>query len=330
MASERGTKAKTRMVVAALIVAVVFVGISIPMMRLVGRRGELREIPWIKVTGPIQETITFENGDVTLAGTLDLPAGEGPFPALVTIHGSPPLTRNDRYNLYMSDFFLQHGFAVLRYDKRGVGESTGTYVNPGDWNLVGGVSRFAEVSTAKFNDLANDAIAGVEYLKTLDYIDPDMIGVIGFSQGGWIAPHAASKSDSVAFSVALSGTTATIGQEMYYSDLVEHGETDISLEEASNMARDVFKGAHGYDPLLLLEAINVPCLWILGGQDRSIPVPLTIEIIDSLVADQGKDFSYVYYPNMHHGWKDVDTAGLYPVLNDALEWLEEKFPGRIH
>lgn len=184
MASEKGTKAKTRMVVAALIVAVVFVGISIPMMRLVGGRGELREIPWIKVTGSIQETITFENGDVTLAGTLDLPAGEGPFPALVTIHGSPPLTRNDRYNLYMSDFFLQHGFVVLRYDKRGAGESTGTYVNPGDWNLVGGASRFAEVSTAKFNDLAGDVIAGVEYLKTLDYIDSGMIGVIGFSQGG--------------------------------------------------------------------------------------------------------------------------------------------------
>lgn len=330
MATKERAKARTRIVIAALIVAAVFVGISIPMIRLVGGRGELREIPWIKVTGPIQETITFNNGDVTLAGTLDLPAGEGPFPGLVTIHGSPPLTRNDRFNLYMSDFFVQHGFAVLRYDKRGAGESTGTYVNPGDWNLRGGAPRFAEVSTAKFNDLANDVIAGVDYLEALDYIDPDMIGVIGFSQGGWIAPHAASKSESVAFSVALSGTTATIGQEMYYSDLVEYEETDISLEEASDMARDVFKRAHGYDPLPLLEAINVPCLWILGGQDRSIPVPLTIEIIDSLVADQDKDFTYVYYPNMLHGWKDVDTGGLYPVLNDTLRWLEEKFPGRIH
>jgi len=117
---------------------------------------------------------------------------------------------------------------------------------------------------------------------------------------------------------------------MYYSNLIEYEGTNISVQEASDMARDVFEGPHGYDPLPFLEAINVPCLWVLGGQDRSIPVPLTIETIDTLVADQGKDFTYVYYPNMHHGWKDVDTGGFYPVLNDALRWLEEKFPDRIH
>jgi dipeptidyl aminopeptidase/acylaminoacyl peptidase len=60
-------------------------------------------IPRMIVTGPSGETITFQNGGVTLAGVLDLPAGNRPFPAIVTVHGSPPLTRNDRYNLYISD-----------------------------------------------------------------------------------------------------------------------------------------------------------------------------------------------------------------------------------
>ena len=89
------------------------------------------DIPVIEVTTPPFETITFQNGDVTLAGTLDLPAGEGPFPAIVTVHGSPPLTRNDIYNLNISHFFVQNGYAVLQYDKRGAGESTGEYPEVG-------------------------------------------------------------------------------------------------------------------------------------------------------------------------------------------------------
>jgi len=167
------------------------------------------DIPVIEVTGPIPQTITFQNSDITLAGTLDLPAGEGPFPAIVTIHGSPPLTRNDIYNLYVSHFFVQHGFAVLRYDKRGASESTGTYPE------VGTESRGENIDI-----LADDALAGVKFLKNHELIDPDMIGVSGFSQGGWIAPHAASKSPDVAFAIALSGPTCSVGQEIYYSDLV--------------------------------------------------------------------------------------------------------------
>jgi len=241
------------------------------------------EVPVIEVTGPIAKTITFQNGDVTLAGTLDLPAGEGPFPAIVTTHGSPPLTRNDIYNLYVSHFFVQHGFAVLRYDKRGAGESTGTYPEIG-----------IETSEVNIEILADDALAGVKFLKNHDRIDPNMIGVSGFSQGGWIAPHAASKSPDVAFVIALSGPTCSIGQEIYYSDLVEgdNGEvTGISLKEASDMARD-YTGLHGFDPLPSLQELNVPSLWLLGAQDSSIPVPLTVEILDSLIADYGKDFSY--------------------------------------
>ena len=68
------------------------------------------------------ETITFQNGDVTLAGTLDLPAGKGPFPAIVTVHGSSPLTPHNIFNLYISHYFVQQGYAVLRYDKRGTGD----------------------------------------------------------------------------------------------------------------------------------------------------------------------------------------------------------------
>ncbi|MFC2041907.1 alpha/beta hydrolase family protein [Chloroflexota bacterium] len=273
-------------------------------------------IPTVEVTGPIDQTITFQNGEVTLAGTLDLPAGEGPFPAIVTVHGSPPLTRNDMYNLYVSHFFVQHGYAVLRYDKRGTGESTGSYPEVG-----------TETSEVNIDILADDALAGVKFLKNHRLIDPKMIGVSGFSQGGWIAPHAASKSPDVAFVIALSGPTCSVGQEIYYSDLVEgdNGKVKgISLKEASDMARD-YTGPHGFIPLTSLQKLYAPSLWLLGAKDSSIPVPLTVEILDSLVTDHGKDFSYIVYPNMEHGWRDADTDQMYPVLYDALNWLNKKF-----
>jgi dipeptidyl aminopeptidase/acylaminoacyl peptidase len=275
---------------------------------LSGCGGESK-IPVIEVTGPLPETITFVNGDVTLAGTLDLPAGEGPFPAIVTIHGSPPLTRNDIYNLRISHFFVQHGYAVLRYDKRGAGESTGKYPGVG-----------TEDGEAALNDLADDALAGVEFLKNHDLVDPDRIGLAGHSQAGWIIPLAASKSPDVAFMLISSGPTCTVGQEIYSSELTEEG---TSLQEASSMARD-FAGPHGFDPLPSLQKLEVPGLWLLGAQDSSIPIPLTIEILDSVIADHDKDFSYIVYPNKGHGWRDEDTGQVYPVLYDALEWLENK------
>lgn len=273
--------------------------------------GRENEIPVIEVTSPPIETITFQNGDVTLAGTLDLPVGEGPFPAIVTVHGSPPLTRNDIYNLRISHFFVQHGYAVLRYDKRGAGESKGEYPDVGTH----------EDGEANLNILADDALAGVEYLTNHELIDPNMIGLAGHSQAGWIIPLAASKSPNVAFMIISSGPTSTVGQEIYYSDLTAEG---TSLQEASDLARD-YAGPHGFDPIPSLQELDAPGFWLLGAQDDSIPTPLTVEILDSLVDDHDKDFTYIVYPNKDHGWRDVDTGQMYPVLNDALNWLEDKF-----
>jgi hypothetical protein len=295
------TKIKTRFVI-FLALVVFAVGIS--------GCGEESYLTVIEVQTPPFETITFQNGDVTLAGTLDLPAGEGPFPAIVAIHGSSPFTRHNIFNLYISHFFVQHGYAVLRYDKRGIGESTGEFQGVG-----------VEDGEATLNDLADDALAGVEFLKNHDLIDPTRIGLMGISQAGWIIPLAASKSPDVAFAISWSGPTCTLGQEIYYSDLTAEG---TSLEEASDMARN-YPGSHGFDPLPSLQELDIPGLWLLGAQDSSIPIPLTIEILDSLIADQGKDFSYIVYPNGNHVLEDEDTHARYPIMLDALNWLEEKF-----
>jgi dipeptidyl aminopeptidase/acylaminoacyl peptidase len=90
------------------------------------------------------------------------------------------------------------------------------------------------------------------------------------------------------------------------------------------MARN-YPGPHGFDPFPSLQELDIPGLWLLGAQDSSIPIPLTIEILDSLIADQGKDYSYIVYPNGNHVLEDEDTHARYPIMLDALNWLEEKF-----
>jgi pimeloyl-ACP methyl ester carboxylesterase len=140
------------------------------------------------------EDVTYRNGDadVVLAGTLTLPEGTGPFPAVVLISGSGPQNRNEelmnhRPFLVLADHLTRQGIAVLRFDDRGVGESTGDF------------------AAATSEDFATDALAGVHFLKTRAEIDEGAIGLVGHSEGGLIAPMVASGSSEVSFIVLLAG-----------------------------------------------------------------------------------------------------------------------------
>ncbi len=110
-----------------------------------------------------QEQVRFRNGNVTLAGTLLLPPTKGRHPAIIFHEGSGDWTRDDTWFSRPVDLFLKHGIAVLLYDKRGVGGSTG------DWH------------TSSYTDLADDLLAGVRLLKSRRDINPRQIGVRGFS-----------------------------------------------------------------------------------------------------------------------------------------------------
>jgi len=139
-----------------------------------------------------EEEVTYTNGDITLAGSLTLPPGDGTFPAVLLINGSGPSNRNggEGYEhksfLVLADYLTRAGIAVLRLDKRGVGGSTG--------NLRG----------ATIADLAGDALAGVGYLGRRSEIDSKRIGLLGHSEGGVIAPLVASRSDQVAFVILMA------------------------------------------------------------------------------------------------------------------------------
>lgn len=141
-----------------------------------------------------EEELTYRNvaDDVTLAATLTLPRGSGPFPAAILISGSGAQDRNEtvfghRPFLVLADFLTRRGIAVLRADDRGIGGSTGSSAN------------------ATSEDFARDVLAGVAFLKTRKEIDPDRIGLIGHSEGGVIAPMAAVRSQDVSFMVLMAG-----------------------------------------------------------------------------------------------------------------------------
>jgi pimeloyl-ACP methyl ester carboxylesterase len=139
------------------------------------------------------EEVTYTNGAVKLAGTLTLPPGDGPFPAVVMITGSGAQDRDEsllghKPFLVLADHLSRHGIAVLRADDRGVGGSTGS------------------VSDSTSADFAQDALAGVRFLKTHSKIAGDRIGLVGHSEGAVVGPLAASQSSDVAFVVMLAGT----------------------------------------------------------------------------------------------------------------------------
>jgi pimeloyl-ACP methyl ester carboxylesterase len=244
---------------------------------------------------------TFPSGDVRLAYALDLPPGPGPFPAIVMGHGSGPVTRQQQAPLATG--FVQAGFAVLRYDKRGVGGSGGVY------EVAGNVANSERV----FPILAGDMVAGVEFLKTRPEIDPARIGLFGVSQAGWIVPLAASRSADVRFMILVVGPTVSVGVENYYSSLVEVSPT-FPIDEAYARSR-VYTGPHGFDPLPTLQSLSTPGLWLLGGADRSIPTPLTVEVLQSL-RDSGRPYRWIVYPDADHNLAGVGF------MNDAIRFLE--------
>jgi uncharacterized protein len=141
-----------------------------------------------------QEEVVFENeaAGIKLAGTLTLPEGKGPFPAVVLITGSGPQNRDEE--IFQHKPFLlwaheltQAGFAVLRYDDRGFGASEGNF------------------QTATTRDFATDAQAAIDFLKKRKGISKKDISVLGHSEGAMIAVMLAGKKKNIKNAVLLAG-----------------------------------------------------------------------------------------------------------------------------
>jgi len=258
------------------------------------------------------EAVTIQSGDVTLSGTLTLPRGRGPHPAIVLLHGGGAQTRDF---FWLPHFLAQRGFAVLAFDKRGAGQSTG------DWR------------TASVQDLAGDALAAVAFLRNDRRIRADRIGLYGASAGGWTAPVAAARAPGqTAFVIVRSGSYLPERRNVVYEvegDLRSAGygddvvararalhEQDIAVVEANGAGweelRVALSAASGepwfglarlprdlipqtrenqaridahiasqrrnlIDPPAIWSELRMPILVQIGGRDRYVPGPESAE-----------------------------------------------------
>lgn len=169
--------------------------------------------------------------DIELYGTLTMPKGDGPFPAVVLISGSGPQNRDEELMGHkpfwiIADHFSRNGIAVLRYDDRGVAYSQGD---------------FASATSA---DFATDAAAAVQFLKQNPKIKSDQIGFCGHSEGAMIAPLAAAGSDEYAFLILMAGPGQNIVELLLkQSELISRamGETEENIKEGNRVNKKIYE-----------------------------------------------------------------------------------------
>lgn len=140
----------------------------------------------------LDATISGGAEGITLSGTFTIPAGSGPFPALVLVSGSGPQDRDESIMGHkpfhvIADYLARRGIAVFRYDDRGVGASTGDY------------------GSSTTLDFAADTQAAFAWLSERSEVDPARVGIAGHSEGSLIAPIVASRDNTVAFIIMLAG-----------------------------------------------------------------------------------------------------------------------------
>lgn len=302
-----------------------------------------------------EEQVTFDNktDNVTLAGTLTIPEKGGRYPAVILITGSGPQNRDEELMghkpfLVLADHLTRNGIAVLRYDDRGTGQSTG---------------RFASATS---EDFATDVEAAINFLKSRKEILTGSIGLAGHSEGGLIAPLVASRSKDVAFIVMLAGPGIT-GKDLLLqqSELIGRamGMTSEALESArrintgvfdivmqthdpdtlrgqltsflgkavkdypqilaqSGMQEDAFITMQvnqlaspwmawfiRYDPVPALEQVKVPVLALIGEKDLQVPASTNLAAIESTLKRSGNtDFTIRLLPNLNHLFQEARTG----------------------
>lgn len=289
-----------------------------------------------------EEEVSYVNKvqDVTLAATLTIPQGKGPFPAVVLITGSGPQDRDETLMghkpfLVLSDYLTRHGITVLRADDRGTGKSTGV---------------FASATTA---DFATDTEAGVAYLKTRTEVDPHKIGLIGHSEGGVIAPMIAAHNPDVAFIVMMAGTgvpgdqvlvaqneaisvasgidpakaARNAAKEKEMLALIETEKDQSLLEKKLKdaMAGDVPEPQIGlqmrqltsawmrffltYDPATALRKVTCPVLAIDGSLDKQVLPSQNLPAIRKALEEGGnKHFEIAELPGLNHLFQTAQTG----------------------
>ena len=255
------------------------------------------------------EDVKFNSKGITLAGSILKP--KNPFAAVVIVHGSDPVKRE----LEFAKRLANKGIAVLTYDKRGVGESGGVYVGPS----VG----TNNIDTTNLNLLANDANEAVKTFRTYLKDKKIPIGLVGYSQAGWIIPIAASKNPQVKFMVLFSGPTITTLEQLRFQ-FYTNGDHNFWTNHTEADAREHIKSDPdkyqfiATDPKESLNKLSIPGLWLFGEQDIQIPIKLCIEQLNTFKV-QGKSFEYALFPSLGHNTSSKDDTTPFDI---SIQWIK--------
>jgi len=208
--------------------------------------------------------VSFQGAGIRLVGKVTSPSTPGRHPAVAIVHGSEAADR-DGSDL-LANFYSALGYVVLTYDKRGVGESGGTY------------QEFP--SPANVQNLATDAVGALRTLAARNDVDPADIGLVGGSQAGWIIPRAATISPLVHFAVITSGPAVSVGEQGLYAGLTGQGETNPGQEQIHEQLASTQPS--GFDPRADLARLSIPTLWLFGREDKTVYVPQTVAVLERL------------------------------------------------
>lgn len=247
------------------------------------------------------EEVVFINHDVSLSGTVHLPA-EAAKAGIVLIHGS---ARKDSFRMTaLARQLAEEGFAVLTYDKRGIGKSGGVFQDRDDERA--------------FTLLAEDAVTAFRTLVDHPRVRSVPTGLLGISQGGWVAPIAARQLSSAAFMVLWSGPVCTVSEEMHFSAFAT-SIPNFSIQRDRTRVREHMKSApirdNDFDPRTALSRLSLPVLWIFGGRDNSIPVELSIARLKEMIEQGHRNFEFRLFPEQGHS---LDYPAPYP---NGYEWM---------
>ena len=289
------------------------------------------------------EEVTFVNEKEgnKLVGTLTIPNGEGPFPAMVLVSGSGQQDRdeelmNHRPFWVIADYCALHGIAVLRYDDRGVGGSIG------------------EVKNATSMDFSYDAEAAFDYLRNRKEINASKVGILGHSEGGIINFMVSARRPEVAFLVSLAGPsvngievlkeqqaailrTSSMSEEMVQfsgnanAQMFDIIEASSSREEADSLLRQLVKGWGyneelteqtvgqmaspwmyyflKYDPTEAIIKTNCPALLLNGSKDLQVIASQNLPGYEKIIAEHGKtNLTLRELPDLNHLFQHCETG----------------------
>ena len=286
-------------------------------------------------------SFTNEKEGNTLTGTLTIPKGKGPFPAMVLVSGSGQQNRdeelmNHRPFWVIADYCARHGIAVLRYDDRGMGGSTG------------------EVENATSMDFSYDAEAAFDFLRKQKHIDASRVGILGHSEGGIINFMVSARRPEVAFLVSLAGPAVNgieVLKEQQVAILRASGMTEEMIafsqnsnrqlfdiveasndrEEADSLMRQLVKGwgyneelteqtVSGmtmpwmyyflkYDPTEAIVKTNCPALLLNGSKDLQVIASQNLPAYEKIIADYGKtNLTLHELPDLNHLFQHCETG----------------------